>query len=49
MEQVLKLFGGHAAGRFDVADIVRRVLIGAGVPLLAFALFLALQNLAARR
>jgi nitrate/nitrite transport system permease protein len=47
MEQVLKMFGGGA--RVDVGDLVRRVLLGAGVPAIAFALFLALWSFSASR
>ena len=47
MEQVLKLFAG--AGRFDAGDFARRVLMGVGVPVLAFALFLAVWSFAASR
>jgi nitrate/nitrite transport system permease protein len=47
MEHVLKLFGGLE--RRDPRELARAVLLGAGVPLLAIALFLALWALAAPR
>jgi nitrate/nitrite transport system permease protein len=47
MEQVLKIFGG--AGRSDAGDFARRVLMSTGVPVLAFALFLAVWSFAAHR
>ena len=47
MEQVLKILG-RARG-FDRGDFARRLLMGAGVPVLAFALFLAVWSFSASR
>lgn len=46
MEQVLKMFGG---GRIHAGDLARRLLMGAGVPVIAFALFLAVWGFSAAR
>jgi nitrate/nitrite transport system permease protein len=47
MEQVLKLFGG--SGRFDLQAMLRNILMTAGVPVLALALFMGLWSASASR
>ncbi|MEY8876103.1 MAG: ABC transporter permease [Leptothrix sp. (in: b-proteobacteria)] len=47
MEQVLKLFGG--SGRFDLQGLLRKLLMSAGVPVLALVVFMGLWSAGASR